>query len=151
MIDAHCARPCRVLLYTLRDMSWDLQGPLRASFALRPLTAASTPDSKARKGSNQGQTGTAKDGKDALTLEEEEINAITDQIPQRPMGVVEGTSYTLVIIAGIALAGIVHSTYWVAIVQQSFLAWQMMTVDPLADLPAAHATNNGIMQGCCPD
>ena len=129
-------------------MSWGLQGPLRASFALRPLTAASTSDSKARKGSNQGQSGTAKDGKDALTLEEEEINAITDQIPQRPMGVVEGTSYTLVIIAGIALAGIAHSTYWVVTVQQSYLAWQMMTVDPLADLPAVHPTIDGTMQVC---
>ena len=41
----------------------------------------------------------------ALTREEEEFNAITDQIPQRPVGVVEGTSYTIVILAGLAFAG----------------------------------------------
>ena len=151
MIDAHCAHPCRILLYTLRDMTWDLQGPLRASFALRPLTAASTPDSKARKGSNQGQNGMAKDGKDALTLEEEEINAITDQIPQRPMGVVEGTSYTLVIIAGIALAGTFWYMHPAAILQQALLALQIPTANALAYWPAVHATSDGIMQGCCPE
>ena len=35
---------------------------------------------------------------DSLELTEEKINALTDQIPQRPMGVVEGTSYSLVIL-----------------------------------------------------
>ena len=33
-----------------------------------------------------------------MELTEEKINALTDQIPQRPMGVVEGTSYSLVIL-----------------------------------------------------
>ena len=33
-------------------------------------------------------------------MEEEEFNAITDKIPMRPMGAVEGTSYTIVIVAG---------------------------------------------------
>ena len=150
-MDAHQAPPLLILLYMSRDMSRDLQGPLRASFALRPLTAASTPDSKARNGSNQGRNGAAKEGKDALTLEEEEINAITDQIPQRPMGVVEGTSYTLVIIAGIALAGTFCPILWPATLQQSFIPWQMITADPLAYLPAVHATIDGIMQGCCPE
>lgn len=35
---------------------------------------------------------------DSLELTEEKINALTDQIPQRPMGVVEGTSYSVVIL-----------------------------------------------------
>ena len=127
-----------------------MQGPLWASFALRPLTAASTPDSKARKGSNQGQDGAAKEGKDALTLEEEEMNAITDQIPQRPMGVVEGTSYTLVIIAGIALAGTFHFTYRIAILQQPFLAWQIRTADAVAysSLQACLLSMPGFMASC---
>lgn len=82
-----------------------LQHPFQAAFAVRPLTAAATPDSKAGSGSKQQQGGAEREGKNALTVDEEEINAITDQIPQRPMGVVEGTSYTVVIIAGIAMAG----------------------------------------------
>lgn len=36
---------------------------------------------------------------DSLELTEEKINAITDQIPQRPVTLVEGTSYMAVIIA----------------------------------------------------
>lgn len=36
---------------------------------------------------------------------EEEFSAITDKIPQRPVTVVEGTSYTLVIIAALGVSG----------------------------------------------
>lgn len=36
---------------------------------------------------------------DSLELTEEKINAITDKIPQKPVGVVEGTSYSLIILA----------------------------------------------------
>lgn len=36
---------------------------------------------------------------DSLEITQERINAITDKIPQRPVGVVEGTSYTLLILA----------------------------------------------------
>jgi import inner membrane translocase subunit TIM21 len=36
---------------------------------------------------------------DSLELTDEKINAITDKIPQRPVGVVEGTSYTAIILA----------------------------------------------------
>lgn len=72
---------------------------------MRPLSAAATPDPKAGNSSKQGQQGASSEGKNALTMEEAEFDAITDQIPQRPMGVVEGTSYTVVIIAGVAMAG----------------------------------------------
>ena len=83
-----------------------LQGPFQAAFAVRPLTAAATPDPRAGNGSKQQQQAASKDGKDALTVDQEEFDAITSQIPQRPMGVVEGTSYTVIIIAGIAMAGV---------------------------------------------
>ena len=38
-----------------------------------------------------------------VVADEEEFSAITDKIPQRPMTVVEGTSYSLVIIAALAV------------------------------------------------
>ncbi|GIL44176.1 hypothetical protein Vafri_1706 [Volvox africanus] len=44
---------------------------------------------------------------DSLELTEEKINAITDKIPQRPMGVVEGTSYTLIILAAFGVLAFV--------------------------------------------
>ena len=39
-----------------------------------------------------------------LVAAEEEFTAITDKIPQRPVTVVEGTSYTLVIIAALGVS-----------------------------------------------
>lgn len=42
---------------------------------------------------------------DSLELTDEKINAITDKIPQRPVGVVEGTSYTAVILAAFGVRG----------------------------------------------
>lgn len=36
---------------------------------------------------------------DSLELTDEKISAITDKIPQRPVTVVEGTSYTVIILA----------------------------------------------------
>lgn len=36
---------------------------------------------------------------DSLELTEAKMNAITDKIPQAPVGVVEGASYSLIIIA----------------------------------------------------
>lgn len=41
------------------------------------------------------------------TIEEEEFSAITDRIPQRPMGAVESTSYSLVILAALGFAAAV--------------------------------------------
>ena len=38
-----------------------------------------------------------------MSAEEEEFSAITDKIPQRPVSVVEGTSYTLVILAALGV------------------------------------------------
>lgn len=39
-----------------------------------------------------------------LELTDENIKALTDKIPQRPMGVVEGTSYSLVIVAAVGVS-----------------------------------------------
>lgn len=38
-----------------------------------------------------------------VVTEEEEFSAITDKIPQKPMTVAEGTSYTLVIVAALGV------------------------------------------------
>lgn len=89
------------------------QKVFESSFAVRPLsTSAATPGEEASK---KGSSSTGKDGKDALTIEEEETDAITDKIPQRPVSVAEGTSYTIIIIAAIGFAGnptrIQHAVY----------------------------------------
>lgn len=47
----------------------------------------------------RGAESSPAEGFDSLELTEEKINSITDKIPQRPVGVVEGTSYSLVIAA----------------------------------------------------
>lgn len=80
-----------------------LQGALRSTFAVRPLSAAAAePQPQRADGKQAGARGREKD---ALAVDEAQFDAITDQIPQRPMGVVEGTSYTLLILAGVAVAG----------------------------------------------
>lgn len=42
---------------------------------------------------------------DSLELTDERYRAITDKIPQKPVGVVEGTSYTLLIAAAFGALG----------------------------------------------
>lgn len=42
---------------------------------------------------------------DSLELTQERIDSITDKIPQRPVGVVEGTSYTVIILAAFGVRG----------------------------------------------
>ncbi len=81
-----------------------VQVALSTTFALRPLstsTAAGQQQQQQEAGSGRKE----ERRKDSLTVTEEDIGAITDQIPQRPMGVVEGTSYTVVIVAALAFAG----------------------------------------------
>ena len=84
-----------------------VQGALRGTFVVRPLSAAAAESSQqqqqARADGKQARSRGAE--KDALAVDEAQFDAITDQIPQRPMGVVEGTSYTLLILAGVAVAG----------------------------------------------
>lgn len=81
-----------------------MQGVFQSSFAVRPLSVAAGA-SRAEEGPGSKRSSGGQDGKSALTAQEEADDAITDQIPQRPMGVVEGTSYTVIIIAAIAMAG----------------------------------------------
>lgn len=46
---------------------------------------------------------------DSLEITPEKIdNAITDRIPERPVGVVEGTSYSLIILAAFAVSGVLQ-------------------------------------------
>lgn len=74
---------------------------------------SSSTSSSSRKGGDEKQHGgdgssDRKDSsKDLVIDDEEEFSAITDKIPQRPMSVVEGTSYTLVIIAALGFAAAV--------------------------------------------
>lgn len=44
-------------------------------------------------------------------------SAITDQIPQRPVGVVEGTSYSVMILAALGVCGRVYmiDTEWLCV------------------------------------
>lgn len=41
---------------------------------------------------------------DSLELTQERIHAITDKIPQKPVGIVEGTSYTAIILAAFGVS-----------------------------------------------
>mmetsp|Transcript_38069 Transcript_38069/g.84784 ORF Transcript_38069/g.84784 Transcript_38069/m.84784 type:complete len:271 (+) Transcript_38069:100-912(+) len=64
--------------------------------------------SSAQQPSNNSKQQTGKEEKfDSLELTEEKINSITDKIPQRPVGVVEGTSYMLIIIAAFGVLAFV--------------------------------------------
>ena len=68
--------------------------------------------SKKKKPTRRRRTSTTSSNEDARSGElaaadEEPFSAITDKIPQRPMTVVEGTSYTLVIIAALGFAAAV--------------------------------------------
>lgn len=56
--------------------------------------------------------------------QEEAFDTLTDKIPEKPVGVVEGTSYTVVILAGLALAG---ATVW-AVVKELLLEPKEYTV-----------------------
>jgi len=49
--------------------------------------------------SNAGET----QGKKSLMIDEEDYDAITDKIPEKPMTAAEGISYTAIIIAAFAV------------------------------------------------
>ncbi|KAK9819105.1 hypothetical protein WJX74_001759 [Apatococcus lobatus] len=72
----------------------------------------------------------------ALTREQEEFDALTDQIPQRPVGVVEGTSYTVVILAGLAFAGaILYAAVNELLIQPKEYACFNLALEKLRDDP----------------
>jgi hypothetical protein len=66
------------------------------SFAARALSSSSTAGEEAGKRRGAPQ----QEDKRALVAGEEQYSAITDRIPQRPVGPVEGASYTILIAAG---------------------------------------------------
>ena len=84
-------------------LAFALQAVFQGSFAVRPLSGAASAQEQAGQKAQQQPRDAGSKG--ALAAQQEEFDAITDQIPQRPVGIVEGTSYTLLIAAGIALAG----------------------------------------------
>jgi hypothetical protein len=87
-----------LLQYRLELLSQSL---LQGSLAVRPFSAAA-PHPESAKPSGSGRI-----RRNGGLVEEKQANDITDQIPHivRPMGVVEGTSYTVLIVAGLAFAG----------------------------------------------
>ncbi|MEW5308474.1 MAG: hypothetical protein WDW38_000432 [Sanguina aurantia] len=74
-------------------------GSVPSTFSSSGLAAFSTGASpQAGNQAKQAAVG-AKEELDSLELTEAKMNAITDKIPQQPVGVVEGASYSLIIIA----------------------------------------------------
>lgn len=75
------------------------------TWAARALTTEA--ESKAVKEGQKPTTqpdGSKQEGSfDSLELTEEKMHAITDKIPQKPVGVVEGTSYSIIILAAFGM------------------------------------------------
>lgn len=87
-----------------RHGSGCVQSRVYSGFAIRPFTASAPlwEDASKRASENGSRA------KQSLGIAQREArDDITDQIPdiKRPMGVVEGTSYTVLIVAGLAFAG----------------------------------------------
>ena len=80
-------------------------GLFRGNFAARPLSTSTVSQEAAKQEGRRKQQGNGGQGAVVKQAYEDDI---TDQIPHitKPMGVVEGTSYTLLIIGGLAFAGI---------------------------------------------
>jgi len=74
-------------------------------FATSLRCFTSTAHQRQQKQQEQPQKG--EEAYDSLEITTEKINAITDKIPQRPVGVVEGTSYTLLILAAFGVLAFV--------------------------------------------
>ena len=68
------------------------------SFAVRPISSSAAAAQQQRQQEQQRKS-------DVRLRQDSEDDAITDQIPLRPMGTVEATSYSVVIIAALGLAG----------------------------------------------
>ena len=98
-------------------------GTCSRGFAAQPCIVAASGQQK-----QQPQT--------ALAREQEEYDVITDQIPQRPVGVVEGTSYTIVILAGLAFAGaILYAAVNELLIQPKEYACFNLALEKLRDDP----------------
>lgn len=100
--------PARVLccLHTTRKRCPPLDLLLQASWTelgCNRRFAASAAQQQHQQREAQGK------GKQGLQVQQQEFDAITDQIPLRPVGAVEATSYSFLIIAGLGLAGTCQS------------------------------------------
>lgn len=91
------AEPLHSLALVLNNNLTNVAMPL--TFASRQFSAAA-----AGKGSEEAAKKRAQQEQQSLVEAEEEFSAITDKIPQRPVSVAEGTSYTLVIIAALGVS-----------------------------------------------
>ncbi|KAK9805149.1 hypothetical protein WJX72_002065 [[Myrmecia] bisecta] len=76
------------------------------TFAARPFSSSASAAESAGKPSARQQQRQANQAaaRNAVAAQQDPNSAITDQIPMRPMGVVEGTSYTVLILAGLGFA-----------------------------------------------
>jgi len=99
----------------------------------RGFAAASQQSQKqAQKEANRA----AEESFDSLELTDEKINAITDKIPQRPVGVVEGASYTLLIIFAFGvLAFILYHVVTSLILEPTALKCFNAAIDRLKEDP----------------
>eukprot|EP00798_Chlamydomonas_sp_ICE-L_P023031 gene23031-30225_t len=79
----------------------------------------------------------AESGKyDSLELTDEKVRALTDKIPQRPVGVVEGTSYSLIILAAFGVLAFVIYQFIVGfIIEPTQMTCFNLTLDRLKTDP----------------
>ena len=92
---------------------------------------ATTTSNNAKKNKNKPSS-----QQQSLIEAEEEFSAITDKIPQRPVSVVEGTSYTLVIIAALGFAAaVVYATLNTLLFKPKEYKCYNQTVERLKDDP----------------
>lgn len=109
-----------------------LQARCRHVFAIRPLSGQADNGSHSAAGARQQRR-----AERAVVSQEQAFDEITDKhIPQRPMGVVEGTSYSLVILAAI---GFGIALLWTAVssllIQPKEYTCFNVTLDKLRDDP----------------
>ncbi|GAB4813938.1 hypothetical protein N2152v2_000984 [Parachlorella kessleri] len=104
--------------------------PCLLTFAARPLSASAAPERDPVKSQRQKQRD------QDLVAAEEEFTAITDKIPQRPVTVVEGTSYTLVIIAALGFAAaVIYAAVKELLLQPKEYTCYNTTLDRIKDDP----------------
>ena len=115
----------------IQKIAHSLQAQCRHPFAIRPLSG------QADNGKPQATSRQQRRAERAIVSQESTFDEITDKhIPQRPLGVVEGTSYSLVILAAI---GFGIAILWTAVssllIQPKEYTCFNLTLDKLRDDP----------------
>lgn len=90
-------------LSTLQPLGQIQQGTQGSS----PISERSITTTAHQRQQQQQASPSQKQQYDSLELTQEKINSITDKIPQRPVGVVEGASYSIVILAAFGVLAFV--------------------------------------------